>query len=121
MTEDTGDLTQIHAMACREYTLPREDDASQPSGWIQGNTKIGPFFEVATNCLHGECGVEIGIESVNKVVGQNFSRIEQVGHGLDQQGARRDEKVLRTWDVLADEDHTHHMSEEEYFHHKNKC
>ena len=30
MTKDTGDLTQFHAVACREYTLPRDDDASQP-------------------------------------------------------------------------------------------
>ena len=27
----------------------------------------------------------------------------------------RDEKVCRAWDVLADEDHTYHMSQEEYF------
>ena len=38
MTKDTGDLTQFHAVACREYTLPREDGSSQPRGWIQGNT-----------------------------------------------------------------------------------
>ena len=40
MTKDTGDLTQFNTVACREYTLPREDEASQPKGWIQGNTKI---------------------------------------------------------------------------------
>ena len=51
MTKDTGDLTQFHAVACREYTLPREDEASQPKGWIQGNTKIGPVLEVATSYL----------------------------------------------------------------------
>ena len=32
----------------------------------------------------------------------------------------RDEEVCRRWDVLADEDHTYHLSEEEYFHYKNK-
>ena len=32
----------------------------------------------------------------------------------------RDEEDCRAWDVLADEDHTYHMSEEEYFHFKNK-
>ena len=32
----------------------------------------------------------------------------------------RDEEVCRAWDVLADEDHTYHMSEEEYFYYKNK-
>ena len=38
MTKDTGDLTHFHAVACREYTLPRGEPAS-PKGWIQGNTK----------------------------------------------------------------------------------
>ena len=32
----------------------------------------------------------------------------------------RDEEVCRRWDVLADEDHTYHLSEKEYFYHKNK-
>ena len=31
----------------------------------------------------------------------------------------RDEEVCRRWDVLADEDHTYHLSEKEYFY-KNK-
>ena len=35
MTKDTEDLTQFHAVACREYTLPRDDGSSQPRGWIQ--------------------------------------------------------------------------------------
>ena len=35
-------------------------------------------------------------------------------------GDNRDEEVCRAWDVLADEDHTYHMSEEEYFYFKNK-
>ena len=39
MTKDTGDLTQFNTVAFREYTLPREEEASQPKGWIQGNTK----------------------------------------------------------------------------------
>ena len=32
MTKDTGDMTQFHAVACREYTLPRKDGTSQPKG-----------------------------------------------------------------------------------------
>ena len=28
MTKDTGDLTQFNTVACREYTLPREEGAS---------------------------------------------------------------------------------------------
>ena len=31
----------------------------------------------------------------------------------------RDEEVCRAWDVLTDEDHTYHMSQEEYFYYKN--
>ena len=57
-TKDTADLSQFHAMACREYTLPREEEASQPKGWIQGNTKIGPVLEVAASYLYGKHGVE---------------------------------------------------------------
>ena len=34
MTKDTEEFSQFHAVACREYTLPREEEASQPKGWI---------------------------------------------------------------------------------------
>ena len=57
MTKDTGE--QFYAKACREYTLPRNDGSSQPKGWIQGNTKIGPVLESTTSCLYGKHGVEI--------------------------------------------------------------
>ena len=30
----------------------------------------------------------------------------------------RDEKVCRRWDALADEDHTHHLTEQEHFYYK---
>ena len=56
MTKDTGDLTQFHAVPVVNTLL---DGASQPRGWIQGNTKIGPVLEVTTSCLHGKYGVEI--------------------------------------------------------------
>ena len=32
----------------------------------------------------------------------------------------RDEELCRRWDALADEEHTHHLTEQEYFHCKNK-
>ena len=64
MTRDTGE--QFYAKACREYTLPRSDGSSQPRGWIQGNTKIGPVLEVTTSCLHGKYGVEVRIWSFNE-------------------------------------------------------
>ena len=66
MTKDTADFSQFYAVACREYTLPRDEESSQPKGWNQGNTKIGPVLEVATCYLHGKYGVEIRIVSMNK-------------------------------------------------------
>ena len=47
MTKDTGE--QFFARACREYTLPRSDESSQPKGWIQGNTRMGPVLEITTS------------------------------------------------------------------------
>ena len=35
-------------------------------------------------------------------------------------GNHRDEDLCRRWDALADEDHTHHLKTQEYFHYKNQ-
>ena len=35
VTKDTGKLRQFRSVACREYTLPRDDPASEAKGWIQ--------------------------------------------------------------------------------------
>ena len=37
MTKDTEE--QFFSRACREYTLPRSDESSQPKGWIHGKHK----------------------------------------------------------------------------------
>ena len=72
----TKDMEISHnTVACREYTLPREHEASQPKGWIQGNTKIGPVLEVATSYFHGKYGVEIRIWSVNRDNTHSWVRI----------------------------------------------
>ena len=78
MTKDTADLSQFHAVACREYTLPIEEEASQPKGWVQGNIKIGPVLEVATSYLHGKHGVEITIMSLSK---DNTHYWVRISHG----------------------------------------
>ena len=65
MTKDTEEFSQFtDAVACREYTLPRDEDASEPKGWIRGNTQIGPVLEVTNCCLQGECGVEIRTKTI---------------------------------------------------------
>ena len=79
MTKDTEEFSQFtDSVACREYTLPREEPTSQPKGWIQGNTKIGPVLEVTTSCLHGKYGVEIRIWSLR---GDNTHSWVRVAHG----------------------------------------
>ena len=68
MTNDIGDFRQFRSVACREYTLPRDDPASQPKGWIQGNMRIELVLEVTTSFQHFKYGIEIRIESVNKTI-----------------------------------------------------
>ena len=75
VTKDTGDFRQFHSLACREYTLPRDDPASQPKGWIQGNMRIGPVLEVTTSFQHFKYGIEIRIESVNQDNSHSWVRI----------------------------------------------
>ena len=75
VTRDTGDARQFNSVACRENTLPRDDPASQPKGWIQGNMRIGPVLEVTTSFQHFKCGIEIRIESVNKDSSHSWIRI----------------------------------------------
>ena len=81
-TKDTGDFRHFHSVACREYALPRDDPASQPKGWIQGNMRIGPVLEVTTSFQHFKYGIEIRIESVKprqfSFLGQNILWNDQI-------------------------------------------
>ena len=82
MSKDTDEFSQFtESVACREYTLPRDEKSSDPKGWIRGNTKIGPVLEVTTSYLQGKYGVEIRIESVNKDNSHSWVRIS---HGLNK-------------------------------------
>ena len=62
-------------MACREYTLPRDDQSSQPKGWVQGNMRIGPVLEVTTSFQHFKYGIEIRIKSVDQDDSLSWVRI----------------------------------------------
>ena len=73
VTRDAGEFQQT--VACREYTLPRDDKASQPKGWIRGNMRIGPVLEVTTSFQHFKYGIEIRIESVSKDNSHSWVRI----------------------------------------------
>ena len=82
MTKDTDELSQFtEPVACREYTFPQDEKSTDLKGWIRGNIKIGPVFEVTTSYLQGKYGVEIGIESVNQ---DNSHSWVIVSHGLNK-------------------------------------
>ena len=72
MTNDNEEFSQFRTAACREYTLPRDEDTSEPKGWIRGNTKIGAVMEVTTWRQFS-------------LLGQNFSWLKQVCHEFEQQ------------------------------------
>ena len=92
MTKDTAEFSQFtDAVACREYTLPRDEETSEPKGCIRGNTKIGPVLEVTTCCQQGKDGVEIRIMSIGKDNSHSWVRIShglnKIGHEFEQQRA----------------------------------
>ena len=75
VTKDTGSLRQFRSVACREYTLHRDDESSQPRGWIQGNMRIRLVLEVTTSFQHFKYGIEIRIWSVGQDNSQSWVRI----------------------------------------------
>ena len=82
MTKDTAEFSQFtDAVACREYTLPRDEETSEPKGWIRGNTKIRPVLEVTTCCLQGKKRVEIRIMSLS--IDNSYSWV-RISHGLNK-------------------------------------
>ena len=93
-------------MACREYTLPRDEYTTEPEGWISGNTKIGTVLEVTTCCLQGKYGVEIRIKSVNKDNSHSWVRIS---HGLNKLATNLNNK-----DQDDNEQETSEMQFEDY-------
>ena len=78
MTKHTDEFSQFTEP---EYTLPRDETSTDPKGWIQGDTKIGPVLEVTTSYLQGKYGVEIRLESVNK---DNSHSWVSISHGLNK-------------------------------------
>ena len=73
VTTDAGEFHQT--VACREYTLPRDDQASEPKGWIGGNMRIGLVLEVTTSFQHFKYGIQIRIKSVNQDNSHSWVRI----------------------------------------------
>ena len=56
MTKDTADFSQFHAVTCREYTLPREEEASQTQ-------RLDPYWKLqpVTCMVNMELRSEFGL------------------------------------------------------------
>ena len=68
----------LRTVACREYTLPRDDPASEPKGWIQGNTRIGSILgshdELSALQIRSRSSNSICERRQFSILGQNFLR-----------------------------------------------
>ena len=78
VTKDTGNLRQFRLVACREYTLPRDEPASQTKGWIQGklrgldmHRKSRPVFKTANMGWPGGWGPQ----GVSQTGGGGLARV----------------------------------------------
>ena len=86
MTKHTDEFLQFaEPVTCREYTLPRDEQSTDPKRWIHGNV-----LEVTTSCLQGKHGVEIRIEYVNNDNSHSWVRIS---HGLNKFVAERRQRA----------------------------
>ena len=94
MTKDTEEFSQFtNSVTSREYTLPRDENSSEPKGWIRRNTMIGPVLEDTTCYLQSKYGVEIRIGSMNKDHSHSWVRIS---HGLNKLDKEHDDNEQET-------------------------
>ena len=98
VTKDTGDFRQFRSVTCREYTLPRDDPASEAKGWIQGNMRIGLVLEVTTSFQHFKYGIEIRIESVNQDNSHSWAKcvVDSIQDNTEIPADLQEEQILQT-------------------------
>ena len=95
----------MFTVACRECTLPKEEDASQPKGWIQGNTRIGPVLEVTTIYLYGNESRQFSFLGQN-FVDSNYNNTEVPADLPEEQVSQSSEKVVAARSKAKAENHT---------------
>ena len=98
----------MYLLSIPEYVIKK----GRPHGHRYGK-KLGDKKYYKANQLKKKC-------KQNDFQGTHdrFIRDQEVRNRMIEN--HRDEDLCRRWDVLADEDHTHHLSAQEYFHYKSK-
>ena len=73
---------------CREFSLPRSEEASRVKGWILGNKKVGPVLDVKV-CLHqktlryrnhGRISVSVNVRNKHVTETSETISVENVEH-----------------------------------------
>ena len=93
-------------LSIREYVIKK----GRPHGHRYGK-KLGDREYYTANQLKKKCK-----KKLFQGIHDRFIRDEQFRNRMIENG--RDEDVCRQWDVLEDEDHTHHLAPQEYYHYK---
>ena len=75
-------------------------------------TSIWPGEDYTANQLKKKCKKKFFQGIHDRCIRDETFRNRMIENG-------RDEDVCRQWDVLADEDHTHHLTPQEYFYYKS--
>ena len=91
-----------------EYVLKKRRPHGQRYGKMPGDKEYYLANQLKKKCKQKKFQ---GIH--DRFLRDHECRVRMIEHN-------RDEEVCRRWDVLADEDHTYHLSEKEYFYYKNK-
>ena len=82
MTKDTEEFSLFtDSVACREYTLPRDEKSSDQKVGFEGTLRLDPNWKSQPAIYKVKFGVEIRIESVNNDTSHSWVRIS---HGLNK-------------------------------------
>ena len=92
-----------------EYVIKK----GRPHGHRPGK-KPGDREYFSANQLKKKCKKKKNFQGIH----DRFIRDETFRNRMIENG--RDEDVCRQWDAFADEDHTHHLTPQEYYHYKSK-
>ena len=97
MTKDTEEFSQFtESVACREYTLPERLDQREHPNWARiGSHNQLPARYIWSGNLNWICK-----QRLFSLVGQNFSRLEQVDHGCKQQQGGRRQRSGNLWNAV---------------------
>ena len=97
----------VDLLSVPEYVIKKGRPHGHRYGKLPGNREYYLADNLKKRCIKRDC----------KGIHDRFWR-GHIFRGRMIENSR-DEEVCRAWDALADEDHTYHMSEEEYFYYKN--